>query len=163
MAVPTNPNWGRWVVASVTDEFMDDFASSDYKLLADGQILIESTDEKGQLELRIDGPVNRQPSSGFYILEDIVINCHVQVYNGNGLYEKNRIAGLLEVWLGRDHCIYRYGDGVDDDDTYFGSLVLQTRGRLDGVKTHYFGKEENDNFEQLSVEANYNIYLSQGD
>jgi hypothetical protein len=159
MATPNNPNWGRWIAASITKEFMDDFASSDYKLLADGQILIESSNEKGQLELRIDGPNHRQPSSGYYILEDIVINCHAQVYNSNDLYEERRIAGLLEVWLGRDHCIYRYGD----DDTLLGGLVFQTRGRLDGVKTHYFGKEEHDNFEQLSVEANYNLYLSQGD
>lgn len=164
MAVPTNPNWGRWITASITYEFMEDFKNSGYKLYADGQILKPSTTERGQLELRIDGPaVTRQPSSGTYLLEDVVVNCHVQVYNSSDLHEDKRIAGLLEVWLGRDHCIYRYGTGEDDDLTYIGALVLQTRRRLDGVKTAFFGKEENANFEQFSVEANFNMYLSQGD
>lgn len=164
MAVPDNPNWGRWITASVAHEFMDDFGSSGYKVIADGQILPESTDEKGQLELRIDGPAaTRQPSSGEYVLEDIYINCHAHVYNSEVFDEERRIAGLLEVWLGRDHCIYRYGDGIDDDFTFVGALVLQTRGRLDGVKSHFFGKEEHENIEQLSVEANFNMYLKQGD
>lgn len=164
MAVPTNPNWGRWIMASIAHSFMEDFATSGYKVIVDGQILPESTDEKGQLELRIDGPAaTRQPSSGCYLLEDIVINCHGQVYNSDEIHRERVLAGLLEVWLGCDRRIYRCGTEIDDDFSFLGTLVLKTRGRLDGVKTHYFGKEEHENIEQLSVEANFDIHLSQGD
>lgn len=162
--MPNNPNWGRWIAASVTNQFSEDFAESGYKIYVDGQILKESTSEKGQIDLRIDGPsYSREPSRGYFVLGGITINAHVQVYNSEDLWEERRISGLLEEWLGKDRCIYRHGTGIYDDLTFVGSLVYQARGRLDGVKTHHFGKEENDNIEQLSVEASYNMYLSLGD
>lgn len=162
--MPNNPNWGRWIVASLAHQFSEDFAESGYKIYVDGQILKESTTEKGQIDLRVDGPANsRQPSGGYYALSGITVNIHVQIYNSEDLYENKNIAGLLEEWLGKDHCIYRYGDSPYDYFDHLGTLVFQARGRLAGVRTHYFGKEENDNIEQLSVEADFNLYLSEGD
>jgi hypothetical protein len=165
MAAKANPNWGRWIAATLNHLFDAQFQSSGYDYWFEGELQNQNTGiKKGELELRIDGPGTTTNLQGnFYLLDEIQINIYAKVFNTNDLYEERRVAGLLEEWLSQDHCIYRYGDGSEDDASILGVLVFKTRDKLDGVKTHFFGKEDTQNFETLSVEANYKMNLSVGD
>jgi hypothetical protein len=138
-----------------------------YVLDLDGGFVEElSSEDFGRLEFRMDGPKTRQLRSDRFVLDRIVINIHGQVMDGQGdLAAVRRIMGLVESWLGQDHCINRLGPdtGGIDDGSLVGTLVLQTEGRLDGVESNSLGHEEHDSFSQFSVSAPFRMYLTSGD
>lgn len=163
--VQANPNWRRWTKKSLWKTFVATFSGSGYQLVIDGQSFRPANPEtdKGKLEFRIDGPITKTHSKTS-IRTDWEVNIHGQVYHRDGfLNEVDQIMGLVMEWLGQDHCVYRLGSNVQDDGTLVGGLEFQVEGRLDGVKPHYLGHEEGENFTQFSVEAPFKMVLEQGD
>lgn len=133
------------------------------------QIFIEGThrglpDDTELLEFRMNGPQRRQPSRGYFILV-VQLNILVRSYmDDNDFHKIHRNVGLVANWLADNHCIYRYGDGVDDDDTLLGELHLQNRKKSEILQVNHFGQiDPKFRIQEATVEAEYTIHLNEGD
>lgn len=157
-----NPNWDRWIFATMTKDFNAQFA-------ADFGIFIEGThrglpDNTELLEFRMNGPQRRQPSHRYFVLE-VEINILVRSFMDDDSFHKIRdSAGKVTNWLANNHCIFRYGDGVADDDTLLGELHLQNRDKSDLIQTNHFGQiDPKYRLEEATVEASFEIHLNEGE
>ena len=157
-----NENWDRWIFATMSKDFNTVFA-------ADFEIFIEGThrglpENTELLEFRLNGPQRRQPSLGYFILL-VQINILVRSYMDDDDFHKiRRNVGKVTNWLADNHCIFRYGDGVVDDDTLLGELHLQNRAKSDPVQVNHFGQiDPKYRIEEATVEAEFEIHLNEGD
>lgn len=164
MTVQSDPNWDRWVWATMTKEFRKNFSPPTFTLM-DVDLFVEGTgrekpDDAQLLEFRMDGPQQRKPSKNKFILE-FEINILVRSLMEHGNFHKMRsLLGAVRRWLAQDHCIFRYGSGIVDDDTLLGTLVLQNRSPLDQVRTNYFGQISSEyRIEEATVEGSFKMYL----
>lgn len=113
-----NPNWGRWIYANVVNHFV--------QVSADAQIPIyldRYDRDTDWAELRFGGPYISEPSKGFYYIDvniDILVTCFV----ADDKYIIHRLTGIYEAAF-TPLCLYKYGDGPDDDHSYFGTLKLK--------------------------------------
>jgi hypothetical protein len=116
------------------------------------------------LEFRMDGPQTRQPNRGSFVLE-FEINILVRSYmDDDDFHKMRRNQGKVVAFLAKNHCIYRYGDGPDDDDTLLGTLQLKNRRKNHPVRVNNFGQiEPQYRIEESTVEALYEIHLKEGD
>ena len=162
MSLLGNANWDRWIFSSMTKYFEAEFGSTydtfiegTHRGLPDGTELIE---------FRLDGPMRRQVSHGYHILL-VEINLLLRSFMDDDDFHKMRqLSGDAATWLGQNFCIYRYGDGIDDDDTLLGTLQLRNRKPLENVRINQFGQiEPQYRIEQATVEASFQIHLYEGD
>lgn len=148
-----NKDWDRWIFASMSTEFVDEF-SANYETFIEGthRGLPSNTE---LLEYRMDGPQRRKIGRGQYVL-DIEINILVRSYMDDKDFHKMRKhAGEVATWLGKDFCIYRYGDG----DTLLGTLQLKNN-----VRVLHFGQiDPKYQVEEATVQAAFEMHLNEGD
>jgi len=157
-----NQDWDRWIFATMSLDFNTAFTGN-------YEIFIEGT-HKGTpnnteyLEFRMDGPQRRKVSRGSYILY-VEINILVRSYMDDKDFHKMRKnAGQVATWLENNFCIYRYGDGVRDDDTLLGTLQLINRGPKENVRVLHFGQiDPKVPIEEATVQAAFEIHLNEGD
>lgn len=162
MAVTGNENWDRWIFATMAFNFNEQFKN-------DFEIFIEGT-HRGLpgntelLEFRMNGPQRRQPSRGYFWLT-VQINILIRSYmDDNDFHKIQRNVGKVVNWLANNHCIFRYGDGVDDDQTLLGTLHHKNRAKSDKVQVNHFGQiDPKFRIEEATVEAEFEMYLNEGD
>lgn len=166
MGALVNENWARWVFATMSGDF---YNALDADPDIDFEIFIEGTHkglptEKELLEFRVDGPQTRQPSRGCFVLE-FEINILVRSYMDDDDFHKMRKAcGKVVAFLGKNHCIYRYGDGPNDDDSLLGTLQLKNRRKNEPVRVNNFGQTDPQyRIEEATVAALFEIHLKEGD
>lgn len=162
MTVQGNPDWDRWIFATMSGDFAQQF-DTDY------QVFVEGThrglpDDTELVEFRLDGPHQKQPSKGYFILEcEINILCRSYM-DDDDFHKMRRLVGKVKSWLGQDHCIYRYGDGLNDDDSLLGTLQLKNRGPRNTVRVNHFGQVDHQyRIEEATVAASFEIHLNEGD
>lgn len=154
-----NPNWTRWIQASLTSYFKD-FIETQGKL----NLLIEGQERpktnQDWAELRWDGPYAREESRNLWHL-DVEINIAVSsVLNREDTHTHKRHVGLVQSSYINYIPIHKYGDGDDDDQSYLGCFQLKVEAR-EAIITSYFGKVAPDlELEQSTVEAHYRMTLS---
>ncbi len=154
----SNANWPRWIYASTSKHFQaiaDAYPIHMYLESAERDTKNEST----WLEFRMDGPQTREISKGYFRL-DVEINILWSVHlNPADFHEQQRILGML-VEAMTDICIYKYGDGVDDDDSLLDTLMLR-QDPNNPIRGNNFGQVRPDTqLVQGSVEGTYRMYLS---
>jgi len=155
----SNANWPRWIYASVSKHF---------QAIADAypiHMYIESVErdtknESKWLEFRLDGPQTREISKGYFRL-DVEINILWSVHlDSADFHEQQRILGML-IEAMTDICIYKYGKGIDDDDSLLGTLILQ-QDPNNPIRGNNFGQVRPDTqLVQGSVEGTYRMYLTE--
>jgi hypothetical protein len=164
MGTTPNPNWTRWIWASVGKHFLVNVATPNSI-----PFLVEGIDERDttfmespdRAELRINGPDTRELSAGYWRLW-VEINVLVTTYMDG--QQKN--AYTLESNLGLFHeaadtviPVFRYGDGVDDDGTLLGCLSPRT-GKNDSLRIVHFGQlNRTERLKQGVVDGRYVMYL----
>jgi hypothetical protein len=161
-----NENWDRWIYATMGFDFNAAFvADPDVEF----EIFIEGThrglpSETELLEFRMNGPQRRQPSRGNFILT-VEINILVRSYmDDNDFHKMRRNVGKVTNWLAKNHCIFRYGDGAADDQTFLGELHLKNRHKSDVLQVNLFGQiDPKFRIEEATVEAEFEIHLNEGD
>ncbi|MHC4704975.1 MAG: hypothetical protein ACYTFQ_30870 [Planctomycetota bacterium] len=163
-----NPNWTRWVHASVANYYSNIAAA-----LNSGnglELIVEGIDEReaekmdvDHAELRINGPFIHNPSEGYYRL-DVDINVLMTDLMGGtseNPYDLQQWTGAFQQAAWETIPVYRYGPdtGGVDDGTFLGCLTL--RGRKETVKAFQFGQlSVDDRVRQAAVDSRHTMELN---
>jgi len=162
--MPANPNWARWVFASVATYL---------KQVAQQQqlpVLIEGLDERttefmsatDRCEVRITGPFTREVSRDWYQIEVVVNVLFVSRYEE----QKNQYAiiqttGIFQAAMDGAIAVYKYGNGADDDEHVLVGCLSPVQGRNDAIRVMHFGQiDPTDRLKQSMVDARYRMEIS---
>lgn len=125
-------HWTRWIYASIAKHFAAVAEANDVYFYLAGK----GDDTCAEfLELTVTGPTTNQRNNGYYVLE-VDVGVIYSVYVSG--YQAQVLSGLIEEAM-TDICIYKYGDGPDDDNTFLG--ILQIRSP---IETDCFGQIKSD-------------------
>jgi len=150
-------NIDRWTFATLSGNFVTTF--SDVQTFVEGTLKERPVDQE-YLEFRLDGPRKRQPSK-LDLRFEFEINILVRTYMDDKNFHRMRdLCGRVREWLDQNHCIYRYGNGPDDDElSLLGELHLVNRKSFEAVRTNHFGQiDPKYRIEEATVEASYILY-----
>lgn len=144
-----NPNWPRWIWASVSKWFSD-IITPNIPMYVEG-------DDRGTgllatyTEFRMDGPTGKEQNKGIWALY-IAINVLVVVKkNETDTHTQFKIQGQVTNAFTQVIPIYRYGD----DDGFIDCLTLRTDNR-NGIIISQFGQISPDlNVLQSTIEGHY--------
>jgi len=157
----TNPNWPRWIFASLSKHFADAMEVAKIPLFIEGQY--RDTDElKEFVELRMQGPTYRQISKGCWWLR-VEINILIQfTMNDKDYHRPHQMVGIVAAAFKDAIIAYKKGKGPDDDQTVLGCLqLLQDSRSREFLETHQFGQiDKKTNIIQAAVEGHYKMILN---
>ena len=152
-----NENWPRWIFASVSKHFNDNTDTLD--IIYEGQKKSAEFEETDLIEFRMDGPFFFNISKGLWSAK-IEVNILIQSAIDNADFHKiYRYVGIVSAAF-TPIVIYKYGDGVDDDDSQIGcfNLIQDTREVL---TINHFGQiDPAKQLLQATVEGHYNVQLT---
>lgn len=155
-----NPNWSRWIWASILNHF---------KAVADSIPLpmhAEGVDERDDLdtnhvEVRVTGPFVKELSRNYYHLSvdvNLLIHNFMKETNESG-YDLASWSGIFQAAAEGPINIYKFGGEPGDDSSYVGCLQLRS-GKYDALKLMYFGQTGRvERLRQSMVDAKYQVYL----
>ncbi len=161
--MPANPNWARWIFASIAKTLNAVADTNSIEAIVEGvddetDTFTQATD---RVEIRISGPFTKEMSGEYRIQMDINVILTSR-FDGQ---QKNRHAiltnaGLFHEAMDQAILIYKYGNTVGDDDSYLGCLVPRS-GENDTVRVIHFGKvDPTDKVKQSVVDARYEMFLT---
>lgn len=157
-----NPNWARWVYASLAKHLKDAATAAGITSLVE---LVEDRSEEfmetpDRVEIRINGPFIREESKDYWRIEAFA-NTHITVQPGTPPYRLHEIGGVMQAALDSRIEVRRYGTGPDDDQGLLGCLSPNLLSPKDSVKLFHFGHvNETDRVQQAAVDCKYAMYLS---
>lgn len=159
-----NPNWPRWVQASVADHFKTVCIAKGYPALVEGidERTTEFYDAPNRIEIRMNGPQIQEWNKGYFEFE-VDVNILIFSYMGGknvNAYDGTVMAGVMAEAADQKIPVYKYGIGVDDDQSLIGCLSLQTTGRDQGINVHHFGEIDKENrLRQFGVDVSLQMTL----
>ncbi len=134
-----NENWNRWIYSSISKHFNTTIAiPNSLYLYITGRS--DDTGKKSEfIELRISPIQTTEISKNNYKINvTIDILYSVQVLPEDS-YRAQTVAGLIENAI-TDICVYKYGNGPNDDDSFLGGLQVQRQP----VESNCFGQISSD-------------------
>jgi hypothetical protein len=150
-----NPNWTRWIHASLNDYVKTQLEKLNVFVHFEGQSREQLADKSDYVEFRWNGPEAREHSRGWWELDvnlNFVINSGT---NRDDTYTHKVIVGKVQSILKNSINVFKLGDTESDDpNTLLGCLQLKVDAR-DGILTNYFGRQQDVELEQSTVEAWY--------
>lgn len=150
-----NPNWTRWIHASLNNYVKIELEKLGVVVFFEGQSRENLSDKKDFVEFRWNGPFGREFSRGWWQLEvnlNFVIN---STTTRPDTYTHRQIVGQVQSILKNSINVMKFGDNlVVDDQTLLGCLQLRA-DKKDGIFTDYFGRMQEVELEQSTVEATY--------
>ncbi len=159
-----NPNWARWVFASIATYF---------KAVADGEyipVLIEGLDERtttfmeatDRCEVRITGPFTKELSHNYFRIEVVVNILFTSRYEeSKNQYAIIRTIGVFQEAMDGAIAIYKYGKEPGDDEHALLGCLSPGQGRQDAIKVFHFGQVDPVNkVKQSMADARYVMELS---
>lgn len=158
-----NPNWARWIFASLAKYLKQ--VAIDNSILAIVEGVDDRTDEVMQadehVEIAITGPFSREASRNYYLLRvGIRVLIHSRMGQLKNRYAPQQTAGLYHEAMDAVIAVYRYGNGLEDDQSHLGCLS-PLHGRNDAVKVYHFGQATpTDRLRQSMVDCWYEMELS---
>lgn len=169
MGTTANPNWPRWIKASVAKYLYTNVASpNNLPFLVEGvnERTQEFTEAPDRAEGRVNGPFADEESHGYWRLD---VDINVLVYstmNGNqkNAYYLDTIAGWFLEKMATSIPIYRMGNiglaGSLDDGTLLGCLSPRS-GKNDSIKVLHFGQiDRTIRTEECMVDGRYHMWLT---
>lgn len=151
-----NQHWHRWIHASLRTYVEAELQALDTYVFYEGQSREDLRDKLDYVEFRWNGPEAREPSRGYWFL-DVNLNFVISsTSNRENTYMHQVVVGRVQSILGHTIEVFRLGDDINgvDDQTLFGCLLLKTDTR-EPIMTNYFGRMQEVELEQSTVEANY--------
>jgi hypothetical protein len=162
--MPANPNWARWVFASVATYLKEVAADAEIPVLIEG--LDERTTEflnvTDRCEVRITGPFTQELSHDYFRVEVIVNVLFVSRYEE----QKNQYAaiqktGMFQEAMDGPIAVYKYGSLPGDDEHAMVGCLSPAQGRNDAIRVMHFGQvDPTDRLKQSMVDARYRMELS---
>lgn len=168
--MPANPNWGRWIFASVAYYLKTTATENSLP------VLVEEFDERtatferatDHVEIRITGPMTQEISENYYRLWVDANVLLTSRYDGpkKDPFALSTNAGLFLQAMSAPIPVWNYGnqpgDFVESDPStqqYLGCLRLRD-GKSDSVRLIHLGQiEKVDKIKQAVVDARYYLYL----
>lgn len=169
--MPANPNWTRWIRASVGSYLMD-VANA-----ASLPTIIEELDDRTELymqatsraEIRINGPFTQELSANYYrvwVDVNVLVTSRRDGGSKNG-YSHLKFLGLFHEAMDGIIPVFKFGleagDCQDEDVDCTGEIgCLSARsGPADAIRVLSFGQvEKTDRIIQNAVDARYVGYFS---
>lgn len=163
-----NPNWPRWVFASIAKHLKAAATTATYPVMVEGlddrseQFLTQ----KLRTEIRINGPFFQQRPGEWFMWVDanVLITANM---DGPHPYELTRAAGVFLEAITTPIQVWNYGnlagDFVQDDPSTQVFLgCLQVRGGKESVGVFHFGQiDKTDRVRQALVDASLEMTLEQ--
>jgi len=159
-----NPNWARWIFASLATYLKQVATDNEVEVLIEG--VDDRTDEIMQaadhVEIAITGPFSREMSRNYYELR-VGVRLLIQSRMNNppkNRYTPQHIAGIYHEAMDTVIAVYRYGDDSVDDQSLLGCLS-PARGRNDALRVFHFGQmTPTDRLRQSMVDCWYEMELT---
>jgi hypothetical protein len=156
-----NPNWARWIFASVATYLKRVARENNIPAMVEG--LDERTTAFMQAgdraEIRVTGPSTREVGHNYYELQmdvNVLVSSRFDAPDKDR-YSFARIAGIFHEALDGPIAVYKYGDDPGDDQTFIGCLSPST-GRNQAVRVLHFGQvDPTDGLRQSMVDARYRM------
>jgi hypothetical protein len=148
-----NKNWARWTYASIAKHFSDAMIANSIAFYSEGMNRVTQNTE--WVELRIEGPHQRQLQRHEYILEASVSLIWVKHITQSELQRGEDIKGIILEAM-QNICVKKYGDGAGDDETIIGTLTLNK-----DIRCHNLGLVGGSTLIQGLVEASFRMFLSE--
>jgi len=160
----SNPNWARWVFASLATMLKE--------LAKDNQlpVLVEGLDERtttfmdatDRVEIRISGPFTRDLSNDYYELAVDANALFVSRYeDGKNKYDILNVIGIFQAAMDAPIPIFKFGNQPGDDGTACIGVMEPRKNRGEAVRVMHFGQADLTNrIKQSLVDARYLLYLS---
>jgi hypothetical protein len=166
--MPADPNWARWVFASIVTHLKAVATEDHHPFLIEGVDERTDTFLKSRLraEARVTGPFTSPQQGGDYRLTvdaNVLLTCDGDAQP----YEIVRVAGLYQEALTTPIPVWNYGtrngDYVPSDPStkvLLGCLTTKP-GRQESVGVFHFGQiEKTDRVRQSLVDATLEMFLS---
>lgn len=146
----------RWIFASVAKHFDD--RKEDIYLHIDG--MIRQTNHLPEYaELKIDGPYTTELSRGyFHLLTEVNVSVQAQCSETDA-HNWLKLLGVINKSFTRCIPVYRYGNGVDDDNSFVGVLKLKHEFRQRTDESHFGQTKPSENIRQQQIEGHYEMHL----
>ena len=112
------------------------------------------------IEFRMDGPYFTETSKDYWHVY-FEINIMLQtLLSETDLHAIHRLAGEVSAAF-TEIPIYKYGEGVDDDDSFIACAKLkQDKRKRERIQVNHFGQiEPETKLIQATVEGHYELYL----
>jgi len=162
-----NPNWTRWIFASLATYLKQVAEDNDIEALIEGvddrtDAIMNATEH---VEIAITGPFSREMSRNYYELK-VGVRVLIQSRMDNppkNRYSPQRIAGIYHEAMDAVIAVYRYGTDSEDDRLLLGCLS-PARGRNDALRVFHFGQmTPTDRLRQSMVDCWYVMELTNND
>lgn len=155
-----NENWPRWCFASFS-KFFDD-RRQNLTMYVDGSDRA-TTGLQDFIEFRMDGPRIKQIGRSLVKLE-VTVNILVQSQmNDSDIHAMQRTMGIVIAAFEQIVPGFKYGDGVDDDQSQFACFVRESpSGQKIGfdVRINNFGIiDPTVRKQQATIEASYSAEI----
>jgi hypothetical protein len=154
-----NENWPRWIFASVSKHFS--LNVGDLPIFYEGHKRSAEFLESDLIEFRMDGPYFLLVSRGLWTAT-IEVNILLQTsIDDNDFHKIHRNVGIVAKAF-TDIIIYRYGEGIDDDDSYLSCLgLMQSDRKRELLSINHFGQiDPSKQLMQATVEGHYKAELT---
>jgi hypothetical protein len=153
-----NKNWPRWLFASVSEHFENNKGA--LTLFIEGQHR-KTRDLKDFAELRVDGPYLTEVCKGVWRIF-IEVNVLVQSAMDDANFHRIHTNVGIIVAAFTSIPVYKYGTGVDDDESLLGCLTIVSDARgKERIQVSHFGKiDAATPLEQATVEGHYEMFLT---
>jgi hypothetical protein len=147
-------NWPRWIFASISKHFETNLSS--LKMFIEGEDR-DTWENKDFIELRIDGPYYHQISKNLWRAK-VEVNILLQVVITDDLHLIHRRVGEVSTAF-TPIIIYKYGDGVGDDDSQIGcfQLIQNVRANELLIISHFGRIKPELPLLQASVEGHFEV------
>jgi hypothetical protein len=155
----------RWTFASLAQHFNDLAVANSIPIFIEG---IHERDDAlmtvSHVELRISGPFVKQVDSSRYTVDAIVNVMFMELMDMKGdAYQIVKWGGVFQDAFLSPLPVYKYGDGVDDDDSLIGCLRHKKNPR-DQVKLFHFGQsDKTDRVRQSELDGLFDMMVSDAD
>lgn len=153
----SNPNWPRWIFASTSKHFNDRRGDVSFYIEGQERNVPAAVD---LFEFRMDGPYETELNKNYWKLF-IEVSLLIQSTKDDKDYHRvHRLAGQIASAF-TSIPVYKYGDGVDDDQSLLGCLnLVQSIGKRERIQINHFGQiDPSTPIIQSSVEGHYDMYL----
>jgi hypothetical protein len=161
-----NPNWARWIFASVADYLKAVAVAHDIPALVEG--VDDRSDgfmrASDHVEIRITGPFTREISRAYH---EVLLDANVLLSSRMDGAAKNRLtiqtmAGLFQEAMSRQIPIFKCGSEPGDDPDALVACLSPRWGRNDSVRVFHFGQiNATARLRQSVVDARYCTYLDE--
>lgn len=155
-----NPNWPRWISASVSKFLKDIAIANSIPSLVDG-LEKRTTDlsQSDKAEIRVNGPYLREASKGFWVAS-VGVNVHLTVrMDGPNAYKLQNWCGIFLEAMSGNIPLLQLGD-QSDTGAQFGCLRIEDS--KDPIRVIHFGQvDKTDLVRQSVVDARYVVELGE--